>query len=164
MKVETLGAALVATGLVVVSPAYGQEECPVGRPEILVRGIIPVTGDGPLWVAAGSGTISWTGPNEGVTVLWVRDYEVSGPALISGANRASGAKAGFAHTTSALSSRTERYRLENIGFQPNDISQADLRRYSFHRGAVFFPEPGCYEITAQVGREKAALYLDVEQQ
>ena len=81
MKVETLGAALIATGLVVVSPAYGQEECPVGRPEILVRGIIPVTGDGPLWVAVGSGTISWIGPNEGVTVLWVRDYEVSGPAL-----------------------------------------------------------------------------------
>ena len=67
MKVETLGAALIATGLVVVSPAYGQEECPVGRPEILVRGIIPVTGDGPLWVAVGSGTISWIGPNEGVT-------------------------------------------------------------------------------------------------
>ena len=164
MKVETLGAALVATGLVVASPAYGQEECPVGRPEILVRGIIPVTGDGPLWVAVGSGTISWIGPNEGVTVLWVRDYEVSGPALISGANRASGAKAGFAFSTSALASRTERYRLENVGFQPDDISQADLRRYSFHRGAVFFPEAGCYEITAQVGREKAALYLDVEQQ
>ncbi len=164
MRVETLGAVLVATGLAVVSPAYGQEECPVGRPEILVRGIIPVTGDGPLWVGAGSGTISWAGPNEGVTVLWIRDYEVSGPAMISGANRASGAKAGFARTTSALGSRTERYRLENIGFQPDDISQADLRRYSFHRGAVFFPEPGCYEITARVGRETAALYLEVEPQ
>ncbi len=164
MRVETLGAVLVATGLVVVAPAYGQEECPVGRSEILVRGIIPVTGDGPMWVGVGSGTIRWTGPNEGVTVLWIRDYEVSGPALISGANRVSGAKAGFARTTSALGERNERYRLENIGFQPNDISQADLRRYSFHRGAVFFPEPGCYEITAQIGREKATLYLDVEQQ
>ena len=47
MKVETLGAALIATGLVVVSPAYGQEECPVGRPEILVRGIAQVTGGRP---------------------------------------------------------------------------------------------------------------------
>ena len=163
MRVETLGAALIATGLAVVSPAYGQEECPVGRPEILVRGIIPVTGDGPLWVAVG-GTIRWTGPNEGVTVLWVRDYDVRGVVSISGTNRASGAKAGFGETTSALGARNERYRLGNVGFQPDDISQADLRRYAFHRGAIFFPEPGCYEITAQIGREKAALYLDVEPQ
>ena len=164
MRVETLGAVLVATGLAVVAPAYGQEECPVGRSQILVRGIIPVTGDGPMWVGVGSGTVRWVGPNEGVTVLWIRDYEVSGPALISGANRVSGAKAGFARTASALGERNERYRLENIGFQPDDISQADLRRFSFHRGAVFFPEPGCYEITAQVGREKATLYLDIERQ
>ena len=162
MKTETLGAALVAACLVVVSPAYGQEECPVGSSEVLAG--FRVTGDGPLWVGVGSDTISWTGPNEGVTVIWVRDYEISGPAVLSGANRASGAEAGFARTASALGSRTDRYRLENIGFQPDNISQADLRRYSFHRGAVFFPEPGCYEITAQIGREEAALYLDVEQQ
>ena len=136
----------------------------MGRPEVLVRGVVPVIGDGPLWVAAGNDAIPWAGPNEGIAVLWVRDYEVSGVALISGANRATGAKAGFARTTSALDARNEQHRLGRLGIQPDGISQADLRRYSFHRGAVFFPEPGCYEITAQVGREKATLYLNVEQQ
>ncbi len=164
MKVETLGAVLVATGLFVVSPAYGQEECPMGRPETLVRSVIQVIGDDPLWVGVGSDAIRFAGPNEGVPVIWVRDNEVSGAVLISGANRASGATAGFAKTTVALGAGNERYRLETYGFQPDGISQADLRRYSFHRGAVFFPEPGCYEITAQVGREKATLFLNVEQQ
>ncbi|HAK57201.1 MAG TPA: hypothetical protein DCP38_17235 [Acidobacteria bacterium] len=135
----------------------------MGSPEVLVRGIIPVTGDGPLWVGVAGGELDWAGPNDGVTVVWVRDYEVRGAVLISGANRGSGERAGFADTASALGTRNERYRLENLGFQPNSISQADLRRYSFHRGAVFFPEPGCYEITAQVGRETATLYLNVEQ-
>ena len=164
MRVRTLGAALVTTSLIVVSSAYGQEECPRGRPQSLVRGVIPVTGDGPLWVAVGSGSIGWAGPNEGIAVIWVRDREVSGVALISGANLASAAKAGFAQTTLALAARNERYRLDVYGVQPEGVSRADLRRYSFHRGAVFFPEPGCYEITAQVGREKATLYLNVEQQ
>ena len=165
MKVETLGAALVATCLVVVSPAYGQEECPMGRPDSVTRSIIlPVIGDGPLWVGVGRDGISWTGPNEGVPVLWVRDYEVTGTLMITGAHRDSGATAGFADTTAAVGRRTERHRLGNLGFQPDGISQADLRRYSFHRGAVFFPEPGCYKITARIGREEATLYLNVEQQ
>lgn len=164
MRLGTLGATLVAAGLVVVSPAYGQEECPTGGPKNLVRGIIPVIGDGPLWIAVGSDALRWAGANEGMPVLWVRDYEVSGAVLISGANRASGATVGFARTTSGVGARNERYRLENIGVQPDGISQADLRRYSFHRGAVFFPGPGCYEITAQIGREKATLYLNIEQQ
>ncbi|MAM84867.1 MAG: hypothetical protein CL472_09430 [Acidobacteria bacterium] len=164
MKVGVLGA-LVATSLFVVSPAHAQEECPAGRPEVLVAGMIPVIGDGPLWAGVGTGAIPpWGGPNAGVWMLWIRDYEISGPAVISGANRASGAKAAFAQNIEALSVRNERHRLRGGGFQPPKISQGDLRRYSFHRGAVFFPEPGCYEITSRVGRETGTFYLNIEEQ
>ena len=165
MKVGCLGAALVLMGLVVVSPAFGQEACPMGSPETLVRNFNRVLGDGPLWVALRTEALgNWEGRNEGIPLVWVRDYEVSGAVLISGANRESGEAARFAESTVGLSNRNERHRLGNIGYQPDNVDQAALRRYSFHRGAVFFPEPGCYEIMARVGRETATLWLNVEQQ
>ena len=164
MKVGSVGAALVLTGLVVVSPSYGQEACLMGSPETLVRNFNRVLGDGPLWVAvSGDALGNWEGRNEGMPVIWVRDYEISGAVLISGANRESGEAARFAESTVGLSNRNERHRLGNIGYQPDNVSQAALRRYSFHRGAVFFPEPGCYEITARVGRENAMIFVNVEQ-
>lgn len=157
MKLWALGLGL----FLVTVPSLGnaQEDCPSGRPSRLIPTINPALGQSPMWVVIGSGPIPWKGSNHPVQALWIRDVAVKGPAFLSGTVRAGKAKASFATALYGLPG--ERFKLDELGEKPRLVKEADLRRYSFHRTYVWFPTPGCYEITARVGRQVSVIYLSV---
>jgi hypothetical protein len=116
-----------------------------------------------MWVTTGTGPIVWKGPNDPVTLLWVRDVSVTGSALLNGQRRgASPVKVRFSAPGSTLGVREERYKLDQIGVKPGKATPEDLQKYSFHRTNVWFSEPGCYELTARVGRQQSLIVLRVD--
>lgn len=158
MSFWVLGIALAAATL--PSLASAQDECPSGRPFRLIPAITPVIGQSPLWVTTGGGPIGWEGPNNPAPVVWVRDRGVKGPAFLSGKASGGPAKARFATTLYGLPD--ERFKLDLMGVKPAAVKEADLARYSFHRTYVWFPAPGCYEVTARVGQQQSVIYLRVD--
>jgi hypothetical protein len=92
-------------------------------------------------------------------MLVIRDVAVNGATSLTGKLRDGTSKAGFGFAT--LNNPSERLRLNNLGIELDSVSPDELRKYAFHRVIVWFPEPGCYEITGQVGRERSLIYLNV---
>lgn len=152
-----LGITLLAT---TSAPAGMQDPCPAGRPARLVANLVPVLGQSPMWAATGGKPIDWQGPGEPARVLWLRDAAVKGPAFLSGklSGKASTA-AGFA--TSLYANREQRLKLDHIGAKLAGIKDADLQKYAFLWTYVWFPGPGCYEITGRVGSQQSVIYLKV---
>ena len=141
--------------------AYAQEEeCPMGRPTEMVKGINSVVGENPFWVSVGRAALVWRGEAEAQTFIFMRDYAVRGPITLTGEEVNSGAKPRFASSNLALT-RNESLRLDPRGEQPSNISQDDLRAYTYNRAALWFPEPGCYVINAQIGLKKASLHVQI---
>jgi hypothetical protein len=160
MKVWVLGGVLVVASGVT---AHAQEPCAPGKSRPLVQSLTPVTGQSPMWVTTGAGPIAWKGPNDPVTLLWIRDVSVAGSALLNGQRRGSApVKVRFSAPGSTLGVREERYKLDQIGFKPGKVTPEDLQKYSFHRTNVWFSEPGCYELTARVGRQQSVIVLKVD--
>jgi hypothetical protein len=146
---------LAATTTVAGSP----EECSSGRPVRVIPNVIPALGQSPIWAATGGRPIPWETPNEPARVLWLRDLAVKGAALLTGKARTGRARPGFAKTL--LATREPRFKLDERGDKPTGIKDADLKKYAFHWTFVWFPEPGCYEITARVGQQQSVIYLQV---
>jgi hypothetical protein len=155
MNSLVLGLTLLAATSVAAAP----EECPSGRPVRVIPNVVPALGQSPLWAATGGRPIAWEGPNEPARVLWLRDLAVKGPAFLSGKARTGRAKPGFAR--SMYANREARFKLDDLGDKPKGVKDADLLKYAFHWTLVWFPEPGCYEITARVGREQSVIHLEV---
>lgn len=150
--------------VVLLSPLAGlaQDECPSPKPTRLLSAITPVIGQSPMWATTGTGPITWKGPNTPVVVVWVRDLSVPGQGALTGQRRgAPTAKVRFQTFGSTLGVKQERYVLDQLGSKPPKISQEDLRKYSFHQTEVWFPEPGCYDITARVGKQQAVIVLNI---
>lgn len=147
---------LVAT---FASPVSAQNSCPPARPFRLLPSLTPVLGKSPLWVTTGGPTIAWEGANTPVQALWIRDLAVRGPAVLGGKLMGGKAPAKFARAT--LGMPEERYKFDLLGDKPSTVKQADLEKYSFHRTFIWFPEAGCYEMTARIGSQQAVIYLNV---
>jgi len=145
------------------APARMQDSCPAGRPTRIISNLVPVLGQSPMWAATGGKSIDWEGPSMPSRVLWLRDVNVKGPAFLSGKlsskESAAAAKVGFA--TSLYAAREQRIKLDHIGVKPGGIKEADLRKFVFNWTFVWFPSPGCYEITARVGSAQSVIYLKV---
>jgi hypothetical protein len=153
-----VGLAFLATA----QAANPQEPCPSGKPVRLISNLVPALGQSPMWAATGGKPIAWEGPAAAVRVLWLRDVKVKGPAFLSGKlhGTASGTTtARFA--TSMFGTREPRLKLDHIGDKPNGIKEADLQKYAFHWTFVWFPSPGCYAMTGQVGTQKSVIYVNV---
>lgn len=155
MKRWVFGAAL----LVATFPASvaGQGTCPAGRPVRLISTINPVLGKSPLWVA--TPTLTWEGANSPIQALWIRDLATKGPAILGG--KLMGGKATTKFARASLGIPEERFKFDLLGEKPSTVKPADLDKYSFHRNFIWFPEPGCYEMTARVGPQQAVIYLNV---
>ena len=155
-----LGITLVAAGS---APAHLQDPCAAGRTTRLVSNLIPVVGRSPMWAATGGTPIDWEGSSTPARVLWLRDVAVNGAAFLSaklsGKESTAAAKVGFA--TSLYGAREPKFKLDHIGVVPKGIKDADLRKYAFNWTFVWFPSPGCYEITARVGSQQSVIYLKV---
>lgn len=155
-----LGITLLATPS---APADMQDPCPAGRPARIISNVVPVIGQSPMWAATGGKPIDWEGPTTPARVLWLRDVAVKGAAFLSGKpsgkESATAAKVGFA--TSLYGSREQRLKLDHIGVRPTGIKDADLQKYAFHWTFIWFPSPGCYEITGRVGSQQSVIYLNV---
>ncbi len=148
---------VAATGT--VAHAQEEEECPMGEPTVLVRNLNAVVGEPPFWISVGREEITWR-DTEAHTLFFVRDLEARGPIALTGKNVETGAAAMFAGNSTALT-RTERQRLDNLGEQPRGVSEDDLKTYTFNAAAVWFPAAGCYEITAQIGRQTSSVHLQI---
>lgn len=154
-----LGVVLLLTS----DATHAQEPCAPAKPRQLVQSLTPVTGQSPMWVTTGAGPVVWKGPNEPVTLLWVRDVSVTGSALLNGQRQgAASTKVKFSAPGSTLAIREERFKLDQIGIKPGKVTPQDLQKYSFHRTNVWFSEPGCYELTARVGRQQSLIVLKVD--
>jgi len=155
-----LGITVLAT---TSAPVRMQDSCPAGRPTRIISNLVPVLGQSPMWAATGGKPIDWEGRGVPSRVLWLRDVGVKGAAFLSGklSGKESSAaeKVGFA--TSLYAAREQRIRLDYIGVKPNGIKDADLKKYAFNWTFVWFPSPGCYEITARVGSGQSVIYLKV---
>lgn len=157
MKLGVLGAALLllTTGI----PAAGQDDCPSTSPVRLISNITPALGQSPLWVAAGGKPLKWRGPSVPVKLLWIRDGRAKGPAWISGKARTGTGKVTFSRAYYGLP--IDRLPLDEMGEKIEGIRDNDLKRFVFYWAFVFFPAPGCYEITGRIGRQQAVIYLRV---
>lgn len=155
MSLLVLGLALLAATSVAPPP----EACPAGRPVRVIPNVVPALGQSPLWAATGGRPLAWEGPNEPARVLWLRDLAVKGAAFLSGRALTGRGKPGFAR--SMYANREARFKLDDLGDKPKGVKEADLLKYAFHWTLVWFPEPGCYEITARVGREQSVIHLEV---
>ncbi len=154
-----LGGVLLLTSI----PTHAQEPCSPAKTRQLVQSLTPVAGQSPMWVTTGAGSVAWKGPNEPVTFLWVRDVSVTGSALLNGQRQGAAAvKVKFSAPGSTLGIREERFKLDQIGIKPGKVTPQDLEEYSFHRTNVWFSEPGCYELTARVGRQQSLIVLKVD--
>lgn len=151
-----LGLAILAT-----TPAFElQDSCPAGRPTRLISNVVPALGQSPIWAATGGKPLVWPGAREPVRVLWLRDVAAKGPAFLSG--KLSGKETVSAtFATSTYGSREQRLKLDFIGVKPKGVKDADLQKYAFHWTFVWFPSPGCYAVTGQVGSQKSVIYLNV---
>jgi hypothetical protein len=156
MTLWVLGLTLLAAPATV---AGSPEECPSGKPVRVLPSVVPALGQSPVWAATGGRPLAWEGPNHEVRVLWLRDVAVKGAGFLSGKARTGRAKVTFA--TSLYGNREGRFKLDGLGDKPKGVKEADLKKFAFHWTFVWFPEPGCYEITARVGREQSLIYLDV---
>lgn len=149
--------------LLVSTPAYAQQPCAPAKPRQLVQSLTPVAGQSPMWVTTGSGPIIWKGPNDPLTFLWVRDVSVNGSALLNGQRQgAANVKVKFSAPGSTLGVREERYKLDQVGIKPGNVTPQDLQKYSFHRTNVWLTEPGCYELTARVGKQQSVIVVKVD--
>ena len=157
-----LGITLVATAS---APAQMQDPCTAARTTRLITNIVPVLGQSPMWAATGGKPIDWEASSTPARVLWLRDVGVMGPAFLSAklsgkeSAAAAAAKVGFA--TSLYGAREPKIKLDHIGVVPKGIKDADLRKYAFNWTFVWFPSPGCYEITARVGSQQSVIHLKV---
>jgi hypothetical protein len=145
--------------LLAATSAVSPEECSSSRPVRVIANVVPALGQSPLWAATGGKPLAWEGPHTPVRVLWLRDIGVKGAAFLSGKARSGRAKVEFAR--SEYANREARYKLDDLGDKPKGVKDVDLQKYAFHWTLVWFPEPGCYEITARVGREQSTVYLEV---
>ncbi len=156
MMIGVLGATLLlATGV----PAAGQDDCPSASPVRLVSNITPALGQAPLWVAAGGKPLRWKGSNVPVKLLWIRDAAAKGPAWITGKARTGTGKTTFSRALYGLP--TDRLPLDELGEKIEGIKETDLKRFAFYWAYIFFPAPGCYEITGRIGRQQGVIYLRV---
>lgn len=105
--------------------------------------------------------VVWGGPDQAVRMVFIRELSAPGAFVISGRNRATGAKARFGPVGSTLGIREERYQLDAVGFKPKLATAKDLQRYSFHAAEVWFPQAGCYEIAGRAGRRQSMIYVQV---
>ena len=139
-----------------------QDSCSAG-PRRIISTLVPVLGKSPIWAATGGKPIDWEAPGIPARVLWLRDIDVKGAAFLSGKlsgnESPAAAKVGFA--TSLYAAREQRIKLDHIGVKPNGIKDADLKKYAFNWTFVWFPKPGCYEITGRVGSQQSVFYLKV---
>ncbi len=149
--------------LLVVPPASAlAQDCPTAKPTLLTMAVTPVVGQSPAWLTWGKGPLAWLGPDKPLGILFVRDRAVRGPATLSGRQRASGAKVRFGKTGSTLGLREDRIQLDALGTKPRTATPKDLERYSFHMLDVWFPDSGCYEVTARVGSQQSVILVNVE--
>jgi len=162
MKMWALGGIVTMIIMGANGVAYAQEEeCPMGRPTEMVRGINSVVGETPFWASVGRADLVWRGETEAMTIIFLRDYAVRGPITLTGEEINTGTKPRFAASNLALT-RNESLRLDARGQNPgSDVSTDDLRAYTFNRAAIWFPEPGCYVINAQIGLKKGSLHLEI---
>jgi hypothetical protein len=149
--------------LLVSTATSAQQPCVPAKSRQLVQSLTPVTGQSPMWVTTGTGPPVWKGPNDPLTFLWIRDVSVAGSALINGQRQgAATVKVKFSAPGSTLGVREERFKLDQIGIKPGKVTPQDLQKYSFHRTNVWFSEPGCYELTARVGKQQSVIVVKVE--
>jgi hypothetical protein len=155
-----LGIAVLATAA--SASAQTQDPCKGGRPVRLISNLVPAVGQSPLWAATGGKPLEWVA-KEPVRVLWLRDVTARGAGFLSGklAGQGSPAAAKPRFATAMLGTREERLKLDFIGAKPPGIKDADLQKYAFHWTFVWFPSPGCYEITGRVGSAQSLIYLNV---
>ena len=161
MKMWALGGIVTMIIMGANGVAYAQEEeCPMGEPTQMVKGINSVIGENPFWASVGRTALVWRGEAEAQTFIFLRDYAVRGPITLTGEEPNTGTKPRFAASNLDLT-RNESLRLDPRGEQPSNISQDDLRAYTYNRAAVWFPEPGCYVINAQIGLKNGSLHLQI---
>ena len=155
-----LGITLVAAAS---APSYQQDPCAAGRTTRLISNLIPVVGQSPMWAATGGKPLDWEGASTPARVLWLRDVDVKGAAFLSaklsGKESSAAAKVGFA--TSLYAAREPKFKLDHIGCYPRASRTPTCGEYAFNWTFVWFPSPGCYEITARVGSQQSVIYLKV---
>lgn len=160
-----VGCLLVWIGIIssagTVLSAGQAEDCAAGRPFNLTAAVTPVVGKTPLWLTWGKGALKWNNAEAPLEILFVRDRTVTGAAIVSGKSLSGSAKVTFGKFGSTVAVKQDRFQLDNLGTKLKTASPTDLQKYSFNLVNVYFPEPGCYELSARVGREQATIVMNV---
>lgn len=135
------------------------QDCPTGKPVVVTRAVPAAFGETPLWVTAGSHPIKWESSASPVQLVWVLDATARGQIVVTGKHAKSGALLKFTRFGDTLGERQSRYQINPLGYRPSLAKPEDLKKFGFDRNYAWFPEPGCYEIAARVGRQQAKIFL-----
>ncbi len=153
-----LTGALCGIVLCAATPTSAQE-CPTGKPVVVTRAVPAALGQSPLWVTAGSHPIKWESSAAPVQLVWLIDAAARGQIIVTGKHAKSGALLKFTRFGDTLGERQSRYQLNPLGYKPSLAKAEDLKKFGFDRNYAWFPEPGCYEIAARVGRQQTKIFV-----
>lgn len=154
---------MVGGAALLLAAAATAQDCPTGKPSVITRAVPAVLGQGPLWVTAGSHPIKWESSASPVQLVWVLDASARGQAIVTGKHARSGALLKFTRFGDTLGERQSRYQINPLGYRPSLAKPEDLKKFGFDRSYAWIPEPGCYELTARVGRQQTKIFLQVAQ-
>jgi hypothetical protein len=133
----------------------------MGKPALLTGAVPRALGKGPVWMTAEALPVKWADAGTPVQLIWLVDAEARGAVMVSGKHRDSGAPVRFTKLGDRVGRKEPRYRLDPLGYKPSYAKQQDFRKYSFDRTFGWFPGPGCYEITGQIGKRESKIFVQV---
>jgi hypothetical protein len=133
------------------------------RQDWLPKVIAPSAGARPIWFVDGGGG-TWQGVDVPVKSAWILDRTATGPLRVTGRQIQNGQTLTFREgmngpITSSLLIETPLAH----SMTPGGASAEVMRELAFVSSYVFYPSPGCWELTAQVGNEQVKIVVDLRQ-
>lgn len=120
--------------------------------------IAPAVGATPVWMTRG-GDECWCG-ERAIKTAWIVDRRHAGALEVTGASLDGGVAVRFPLDSANVHSS---FRISDAGRStapPGDAPSFELEQYAFHVGYVSYPRPGCYRLSASVGRSQVEIVVD----
>jgi hypothetical protein len=154
-------ALVLAISTVALAPAEGllrpsaQATCTASpRRDLLPEVIAPHAGESPVWFVDGGGGV-WQGPGMPIKSVWILDRRVAGALRVNGRNLQTNESLTFREgMEGAITSSLVIEAPLAHSMIPGGASAEVMRKFAFVSSYVFYPSPGCWELTAQLGNEQ----------
>ena len=154
--------------LIVVGPASGQDmtahaafECPVTPREKRMYSVTAMAGQYPVWMVDGSFG-HWRERDTPMKTLWIIARDHSGDLVVTGRRLDGEGHTLFEGMGTPVGPELIFRNLHEIKIIPGGASQETIDTYAFRTSYVFYPSPGCWEITARLGETTVRIVVELE--